>query len=364
MNSINFFGCIDWEEPAPKVVTMGEVINRAFETKNRYQVLASNDESENEDERESVSSVYSKFDSYSASKFDSYSVTTNADNTFSDCLKLSNACGCCDSSRPNGSSKASKQAVRQAARQKMTAPPPLDVPPVAEARTEEDRDSRQVPDPLDVAHNTEEAMNEGKFYMKEKNQRSLKDEWNPARRKGQCPGGQKVHEAKRDEIHVLDWDGGEVMMADQEIRVKVIQDSGAIAHVARPDCIPGGVNIDGGNVKNFTAANGTSIKNYGKARVAMSDKFENQSECLFNVADVTRNIHSTGQICDQDFEVLYTKKGCVVVPANFLSVHVTEQSAVARYPRENGGLYVAEFTMRAPRDRSDSPGFTRQGAHP
>jgi hypothetical protein len=54
----------------------------------------------------------------------------------------------------------------------------------------------------------------------------------------------------------------------------------------------------------------------------------------------------------------------VVVPENTLSMMVQEQNVVAKYPRKNGGLYVAEFMVRAPSakpDDSNTPDFTRRG---
>ncbi len=166
---------------------------------------------------------------------------------------------------------------------------------------------------------------------------------------------------------MLFWEDEEVMLTEDVIKVEVAMDSGAIAHVTPPDCIPRGVEVNEGMARNFIAANGGSIKNYGKARVALEDKFKAQSECIYNVADVTRTLHSTGQICDQNFEVLYTKKGCAVVPEGALSRFVQECDVAARYPRKNGGLYVAEFTVTAPKPRGTggeaAPGFARQGVH-
>jgi hypothetical protein len=226
---------------------------------------------------------------------------------------------------------------------------------------------------------------------KEEVQKRIKDEWNPVRRLGRFAGAaaakpQDVSTQRtahvpspssvprvttgtsvvKNEVNVMDWEEeDEMLLAEDEIKVEVAMDSGAIAHVTRPDQVPKGVQVDGSNTRNFMAANGGSIKNYGKARVAMADKFQNQSECIYNVADVTRTLHSTGQICDQDFEVLYTKKGCVVVPQETLSRFVNEAMVVAKSPRKNGGLYLAEFTVKAPQTNDgkdgDAPGFARQG---
>ena len=247
-----------------------------------------------------------------------------------------------------------------------------------------------------ISEDPEEARMNGMYYMKEKDEvnpvirrtggaKSKGEQtWNPARRPGRftcneltlrgrgtgdaAPLMSPVAAKPQDDslgLHVIDWEEEDgVLLAEDTIKVEVAMDSGAIAHVTPPSCIPRGVEVNEANARNFTAANGGSIKNYGKARVAMTDRYSKQSECVYNVADVTRTLHSTGQVCDQNFEVLYTKKGCVVVPENTLSMMVQEQNVVAKYPRKNGGLYVAEFMVRAPSakpDDSNTPDFTRRG---
>jgi len=240
---------------------------------------------------------------------------------------------------------------------------------------------------VDALNDPNEARENGGYYMKQR--------WNPSPRPGnggakripqlKCaqqsccgvtgvigiPSDELLSETPRTKpqtgINMLFWEEDDVLMTDDTIKVEVAMDSGAIAHVTPPDCVPNGVAVDETKVRNFTAANGGSIKNYGKARVAMTDKFNSESECVYNVADVTRTLHSTGQICDQDFEVLYTKHGCAVVPGGLLSQHVKDSDIAARYPRRNGGLYVAEFVVTAPKPRAEdsvvAPGFARQGVH-
>ena len=81
------------------------------------------------------------------------------------------------------------------------------------------------------------------------------------------------------------------------------------------------------------------------------------------VADVTRFLHSTGQICDTNKEVLYTSQGCVVVPADTLSKFLKKEDVLVKYPRR-GGLYVAKMKARAPKTGGaggGKSGFTRQG---
>ena len=85
------------------------------------------------------------------------------------------------------------------------------------------------------------------------------------------------------------------------------------------------------------------------------------------MADVTRTLHATGQICDQGYETLHTKYGAVVVPEGSLSRFLAEDMVVTKYSRKNGGLYLAEFQVTAPKAQavpgSPEADFTRQGAH-
>ncbi len=85
------------------------------------------------------------------------------------------------------------------------------------------------------------------------------------------------------------------------------------------------------------------------------------------VADVTRPLHSVGQVTDTDKEVLFTKGEAVVVPAGALSRYLTGIRVFARYKRR-GGLYLAKMKVRDPKTmrRRDpkshaKPTFGRQG---
>ena len=176
----------------------------------------------------------------------------------------------------------------------------------------------------------------------------------------------ETKDMKAEGVNVLDWDGNDIMNTEECIRIEVAMDSGAIAHVMRPDCVPAGVKVDETHARNFTAANGGAIKNYGKARVEMMDTLsKNRNECINNVAEVTRNLHSTGQVCDQGFECLHMKEGCAVIPEGTLSKFLKEADVVTKYPRRNKGLYIAEFMVKAPSAQGDAkePGFARQGAN-
>ena len=84
---------------------------------------------------------------------------------------------------------------------------------------------------------------------------------------------------------------------------------------------------------------------------------------------MTRPLHSTGKICDESKEVLFTKGEATVVPEGALSQFLGTVRHIAKYKR-NGGLYLAKMKVRAPRpaDRrrdskpANTPVFCRQGA--
>ena len=164
----------------------------------------------------------------------------------------------------------------------------------------------------------------------------------------------------------MDFEPNEILAAEESITVQVAMDSGAIKHVTPPSCIPRGVAVREGNVQNFMAANGGSIKNYGQARVGLESSENKNTEIVYNVADVTRTLHSTGQICDQGYETLSTRHGAVVLPEGALSQFLVAEDVVAKYPRRNGGLYIAEYKVTAPRSSEaqggPDTGFGGQGA--
>ncbi len=123
-------------------------------------------------------------------------------------------------------------------------------------------------------------------------------------------------------------------------------------------------------MRNFVAANGDRIKNYGRARVSLIQEGGNKVGGSFQVADVTRPLHSTGKICDENKEVLFTKGVATVVPEGALSRFLGTVWHIAEY-RRNGGLYLTKMKARDPKStdehRDDKPannnsGFGRQGA--
>ena len=86
-----------------------------------------------------------------------------------------------------------------------------------------------------------------------------------------------------------------------------------------------------------------------------------RANCTVQVADVTRNLHAAGMICDQNHEVLLMKKGAVVGDEGTLSKFLREQDVKLKYHREHeGGLYTTEMVLSP----SEPAGFHGQGKRP
>jgi hypothetical protein len=169
----------------------------------------------------------------------------------------------------------------------------------------------------------------------------------------------------------LEWEESdeEILNLDDEVEVTVASDSGCICHVIGPDGIPRKVRPrvpEHGKLKNFVGAGGDGIKNHGKVDVKLIQEDGSEANSTFNVADVTRPLHSTGMACDENKEVLYTKTEAVVVPGGALSRFLGAIKRIATYKRENGGLYLAKMKIRARPDHakgnSAEKPFGRQGS--
>ncbi len=145
-----------------------------------------------------------------------------------------------------------------------------------------------------------------------------------------------------------------------EVKVKVAMDSGAVAPVVNPDDLPASCQvIKDTSGKDFSGAGGERIRKYGTARTVMSGK-HGRVECNWQVADVTRPLHSVSHITGPEElpvgrqGVIFSNKKCVVVPPGVVERILATVTPVAEYTR-TGGLYLAEMTMSS---------FARQGLQP
>ena len=188
-------------------------------------------------------------------------------------------------------------------------------------------------------------------------------------------GRQRLPEACSEECpcYPLEYgsDDEELLNVDDEVEITVASDSGCICHVCGPKDVPKSVKVvqpPNGKAKNFVGAGGDRIKNYGKVQVALVQDDGKEVSGSFQVADVTRPLHSTGQICDENKEMLYTKHEAVVVPAGSLSKFLGMVKHIAKYKRSDGGLYLAKMRARArpsnskPANRPPEAPFGRQGS--
>ena len=97
--------------------------------------------------------------------------------------------------------------------------------------------------------------------------------------------------------------------------------------------------------KNFTGAGGDGIKCHGKAEVTLVQENGKTISNDVQVAEVTRALHSTGLICDERKEVLFTRGESVVVPEGALSKFLGSVRKIAEYKRK-GNLHVAKMNVK------------------
>ena len=72
--------------------------------------------------------------------------------------------------------------------------------------------------------------------------------------------------------------------------------------------------------------------------------------------EVIRPLHSISTVCDNEFDVVFTKTEGLVIPAGLLDevLALVKQKVVARYKRK-GGLYVAKMRAKDPTAKRPDP---------
>ena len=167
-----------------------------------------------------------------------------------------------------------------------------------------------------------------------------------------------------------DDDEEEVLNAEDEKEIEAALDSGCVKHVVAKNNLPATIEVvpPPSGTKDFVGAGGHGIRRHGKAQVVLIPEEGETVGSVTEVADVTRPLHSVGQVADTEKEILFTKGEAVVVPAGALSRYLKGIRIFARYKRR-GGLYLAKMKVRDPktvRRRSPrnpaKPTFGRQGA--
>jgi hypothetical protein len=145
-----------------------------------------------------------------------------------------------------------------------------------------------------------------------------------------------------------------VVGSDDEIRLRVAFDTGAVGNVMGPDSIPANAKVKPNTTgKNFVGPSGETIMNHGSCDTMISGE-HGKVGCSWKVADVTRALHSgaqvTGPVDNPKQDVLMNAAGIYVVAPGVVKELMKKMKPVMEYKRE-GNLYLADVTMT---------GFTRQ----
>ena len=143
--------------------------------------------------------------------------------------------------------------------------------------------------------------------------------------------------------------------AQQQVRVSVAADSGAVTHVISPGQLPAGVRPDGVVTRHFVGASDEHIEAYGACDTVLGTK-NGRIACKLQVAEVARALHSVSETTGPEdgpgtHDVLFNNKVGVVVPAGIVNLILTKIKPILQYERR-GGLYCADVTVS---------GFARPG---
>jgi len=145
----------------------------------------------------------------------------------------------------------------------------------------------------------------------------------------------------------------------ERVMIRPAMDSGSVANVLHPSDLPAGAepapNTTG---RHFAGAGGGRIERFGTCETLLEGE-HGAVTCKWQLADVTRPLHSVGQVTGPvdgpgKTDVLFNNERCVVVPPGIVAEILKKVKPIAEYKRE-GNLYVADMTMS---------GFTRQGQAP
>ena len=167
-------------------------------------------------------------------------------------------------------------------------------------------------------------------------------------------------------VHHFDivYPDGRLMTAEdvtqkEFLEMEVVLDSGAGAHVASKDHLPGFDVVSSALSRAgaaFVGADGSRIKNYGEVALNMvtKDQAGKAHEVLssFQIADVTRALWSVGLICDAGLKVEFA--------ATHATVRDPKGNALCHFERRDD-LYVAKVNVRNPAYKPNEQGFRRQG---
>ena len=146
-------------------------------------------------------------------------------------------------------------------------------------------------------------------------------------------------------------DDEEVLVASDEVEIEVAADTGAGAHCAHPRHLPDSVGVMSDKLRNFNGAGSEPLKHYGRAVVRMQQEDGQHISQEVQVMEVTRPLHSISMVCDNNFDVVFTKTEGLVIPAGLLDevlAVVRKKAQVRATYKRKGGLYVAKMRVKNP----------------
>ena len=140
------------------------------------------------------------------------------------------------------------------------------------------------------------------------------------------------------EVFVNDW---------MDVEFEVALDSGSIVHVCRDSDSPGyELSHSEGSKRGrcFLVGNGGKMPELGQKKLRLEVPQEGDQMGLiasvFQIAQVSRPLMSVGQICDEGHDVSFTATTATVKNQN--------GKVICEFVRNDGGLYIAKMSMKAP----------------
>ena len=163
---------------------------------------------------------------------------------------------------------------------------------------------------------------------------------------------------------IMDEEDEPILSTADTIRITSALDSGAVANVVSPECVPSGTMVTPNTTgTHYTGAGGGRITKHGSCTTIISDDQGRRVICPYNLADVSRPLNSVSQIAGPENQpedesraegndILFSNKRAVVVPPGVVARVMKEMGeAILQWDRA-GNLYTKEFNLQY---------FTRQG---
>ena len=154
-------------------------------------------------------------------------------------------------------------------------------------------------------------------------------------------GNMDQEEGGKDETLSMAWKSEPEEWNNQKwVKVKSIMDSGASAPVAPPDMLPHVTVRESPGSKRgqtFSSASKHKLKNLGEQRIYTCTEEGEETEILFQIADISKPLVSVSSICEKGNRVLFGRAGGVVING--------KTGAQIPFYKENG-VYVLSMWMQ------------------